>query len=273
VPSWVPTSAQRDFASIVQAPDLFFDFDFDVSAIATPTSGAQSSFDLNANHSVDVPSMQLDFSKFTAATTKACGHCALTWCTRCIEGSRQNPPVSCHVPEHGRSVCSACASGHNVVSVPTSHALFVPHSLETAFENSFRHAFAPGSTVATSMQHIEIPAPFSFFYTHLNGTARCFEIFDAVDEALWKRPLAFSRMYVFGTVEAANCMRSLFAQFMFPLRSDPDCASADSLSFRLWFVLFDFLDFISDQLYLIFEHCQCPMLHLSSTISVCAFGV
>jgi hypothetical protein len=50
---------------------------------------------------------------------------------------------------------------------------------------------------------------FSTFYSHLDGTARCFEIFDAGDTTLWAEALPFSHLFVFPT--AAHARRALDA--------------------------------------------------------------
>jgi hypothetical protein len=52
-----------------------------------------------------------------------------------------------------------------------------------------------------------VSSAFSIFYSHLDGTARCYEIFDAIDTTLWAEALPFSHLFVFPT--AAHARRAL----------------------------------------------------------------
>jgi hypothetical protein len=160
-----------------------------------------------------------------AATSKACGHCALTACHLCVSGAQRVPPVSCHVPEHGRSVCSSCALQHRSIEVSASRAMFVPSELQVAFAEAFK--------LSASLDSAMVPMPFRYFYTHLNGNARCFEVFDAVDTSIWKEPLSFTHIFVFPNETLAQTFHSNFAAYLAPLTSLPGFASRVKLS--IWY--------------------------------------
>jgi hypothetical protein len=243
----------NDFASLMKSPALFCDFDFDVGSFAqsespslsplstafSGASGSSSDHPVHTTSPTPVPPVVIaakrshqPASRISATMSKACGYCALTWCQQCIDGSQQDPPVSCHVPEHGRSVCSTCASSHRLVAISIAHSLYVPRALEAAFEEAFQEQSSSGSLIG--MAEAEIPPPFSFFYTHLNGCARAFEIFDAVDDALWQEALPYSRIYVFGTEQLTRKMYSMFPTFLVPLVGEAPGTAANSLMLRLW---------------------------------------
>jgi hypothetical protein len=108
----------------------------------------------------------------------------------------------------------------------------VPRAQETAFDDAVRRATAMGSTALVSLS-ASIPAPFSFFYTHIQGVARCFDLFDACDESIWLQSLPFSTLYVFASVDIAQRVQALFPKLLFPLEND----GCDVLLLRMWCVL------------------------------------
>ena len=83
------------------------------------------------------------------------------------------------------------------MQLPRNRALYVPHHLHADLESA-AHPQPTGPALLLSAQ------PFTNFYSHLHGASRCFEIFDATDSQLWQEPLAFSRVYLFTSADAAD---------------------------------------------------------------------
>ena len=217
---------------------------------AVPPSSSSSA---SAAAAASAPSSASDppAARIRATVAKACGYCALTGCEQCIEASRRTPPTSCHVPEHSRSVCSACTAAHRSLSIPLSRTMAVPLGLHDAFEQAFNASRVAMLSDALQDWHIddEMPVSFRYFYSHLNGTARLFEIFDAVDTQLWETPLAFAHVYVFESARKAERVRFLFPQYLRPIApvTSPSLAlsgtSADLMQFCIWCVR---VSFVSD---------------------------
>jgi hypothetical protein len=205
-----------------------------------PSSSASSAAAASAPSSASDPLA----ARIRATASKACGYCALTGCEQCIEASRRTPPTSCHVPEHSRSVCSACTAAHRSLSIPLSRTMAVPLGLHDAFEQAFNASRVAMLSDALQDWHVDddMPVSFRYFYTHLNGTARLFEIFDATDTQLWETPLAFAHVYVFESARKAERVRFLFPQYLRPIAPStaPSIAqsgpSSDLMQFCIWCV-------------------------------------
>jgi hypothetical protein len=92
---------------------------------------------------------------------------------------------------------------------------------------------------------LAIIAAFATFYSHLDGTARCYDIFDASDTTLWAQALPFSHIFVFPT--AAHALRALgkFSCHLIPVtpqllqlvtaQAGPDAVDTDTVLFRIWY--------------------------------------
>ncbi len=95
-----------------------------------------------------------------------------------------------------------------------------------------------------SSDHI-IPT-FSAFYSHLDGTARCYDIFDAGDTTLWAQALPFSHIFVFPTAAHARRALDSYSSHLVPIaplllqlvpaQAGLGAADANNVMFRIWFV-------------------------------------
>lgn len=183
---------------------------------------------------------------------KACAYCALVGCPDCVEGSLMNPPRSCHLPEHGRSVCSACANSNRLLTLPADRALLVMQQHSAAFQAAFsvsvltekkqtkdRSRQPASSSAQLSLMGTSAESNcFSPFYSHLHGNARCFDIFDAADRTIWEHVLPYSQVFMFPTADDAERLRSAFPQYL--QRLPP---SDETISLRMWYecgLIFDF---------------------------------
>ena len=102
-----------------------------------------------------------------------------------------------------------------------------------------------------------IPA-FSNFYSHLDGTARCYDIFDAGDTTLWAQALPFSHIFVFPTAAHARRALDSYSSHLVPiapllLQLVPAQAGLDAgymgiVLFRIWYEYHSLLIYVS------FEH-------------------
>lgn len=213
-------------------------------------------------------------TKSHAHYPKSCAFCAITLCQQCLDGGRQPTPRSCHVPEHGRSVCATCASSHRALNIDAARALILPLSLVSPFHAAFAAASAGDKVSSSSLSAAALKpldaateeqnARFTTFYAQLNGNSRCFDIFDAADTSLWAEQLAFNQVYLFPTAEAAERMRAAFSQYLQPLPPDPSEANRSSLLLRLWYESFGKLYLCLDLnveviVMLLLSQGQCPM--------------
>ena len=94
---------------------------------------------------------------------------------------------------------------------------------------------------------LSIIAAFATFYSHLDGTARCYDIFDACDTTLWAQALPFSHIFVFPS--AAHALRALdkFSAHLVPVtpqllrlvtaQAGPDAVETDTVLFRMWYAI------------------------------------
>jgi hypothetical protein len=93
---------------------------------------------------------------------------------------------------------------------------------------------------------IDIIAAFSAFYSHLDGTARCYDIFDAGDTTLWAQALPFSHIFVFPTVAHARRALDKFSSHLVPVtpqllqlvtaQAGLDAVDTGNVMFRVWYV-------------------------------------
>jgi hypothetical protein len=169
------------------------------------------------------------------------------------------------IPEHGRSVCASCASSHRIVEIDMNRALTISLAVVPAFLdyllvvplNSVSNLAEDRDAVESNpkmprklVDSSRMPDVdwFVHFYTHFNGTARLFEIFDACDTSLWAQPLPYAHVFIFASAMHAQRFRSHYSDFLIPLNevsriSDPNAVIGVSgkLSLRLWyFFLFSF---------------------------------
>lgn len=107
-----------------------------------------------------------------------------------------------------------------------------------ATASSKRGALSLSSSVS-SLTDIDC---FAHFYTHFNGSARLFEIFDACDMSLWEQPLLFAHVFVFASVAHAERIRRHYPGYLVPLRevvvsaTPTSDSNLSSFSLRLWCV-------------------------------------
>ncbi len=90
-----------------------------------------------------------------------------------------------------------------------------------------------------------IIAAFSTFYSHLDGTARCYDIFDAGDTTLWAHALPFSHIFVFPTVAYARRALDAYSNHLVPVTPQLlqlvtaqvglDAVDMDNILFRVWY--------------------------------------
>ena len=87
-------------------------------------------------------------------------------------------------------------------------------------------------------------AAFASFYSHLGGSARCFDIFDAGDTALWAQALPFSHVFVFPTAALARRALDAYSAHLAPIApllqvgATDVCMQAvdtDNVAFRVWY--------------------------------------
>jgi hypothetical protein len=103
------------------------------------------------------------------------------------------------------------------------------------------------ASVATLMHNAEtragaakLSSAFSSFYSHLGGSARCYDIFDANDPALWAHSLQFSHIFVFPSAAHARHALDIYTGHLVPVAplllqvDDVEAAVTDSVIFRVW---------------------------------------
>jgi hypothetical protein len=98
---------------------------------------------------------------------------------------------------------------------------------------------------ATLSSGNNIIAAFSTFYSHLDGTARCYDIFDAGETTLWAQALPFSHIFVFPTAVHARRALDAYSNHLVPVTPQLlqlvtaqvglDAVDMDNVMFRVWY--------------------------------------
>lgn len=163
-------------------------------------------------------------------------------------------PVSELAHSHARGGhCSTYNAFRRQVSVDRVLALPHANNAMARLDSAVRTASAARSMTnvqargdAAQMPSENGTSVFSSFYSHLGGSARCFDIFDANDTALWAQALPFAHIFVFPTAALARRALDAYLAHLSPIaplllqvasaQVGLQAVDTGNVVFRVWYV-------------------------------------
>ena len=151
-----------------------------------------------------------------------------------------------HIYAHTFSLFISQVSADRVLALPLATDAMAKLDVAVRSANTIRSMTSSKARADATHSSDNIIHTFTTFYSHLDGTARCYDIFDADDTTLWAQTLPFSHIFVFPTAAHARRALDAFSSHLVPVaplllqlvpaQAGLGAVDTNNVMFRMWFV-------------------------------------